>query len=180
MRSTICTSLALALAAAQAGAQPTPGCYHRAYDAAHLAAHPDQVVETIWLNAFVADGSEGMNEIPGEVLAGLSVVLADQGHVARTPAPDDGFPDGFGGETMDQVFFCRDDGLTCRAFCGEGPGPEGFNVIADDGKTLTIRTDALMVGMGQACGGFTDIAEVPGQPVTFVLDRVDDAVCEPD
>ena len=129
----------------------------------------------------VADGSEGINATPGTVFAMLDVVLADQGHVARELSPVDGFPDGFGGAAMYQALLCPDTGgMTCGAECMGAVDDTGFDVLGDDGKTLTIRTVSLQVGMGQDCGGFTDIAEVPGQPVTFVLDRVEDAVCEQD
>lgn len=41
---------ALPLAATCARAEiPAPGCYERAYDAAHLAAHKGQIVDHVWL-----------------------------------------------------------------------------------------------------------------------------------
>jgi hypothetical protein len=159
---------------------PEPGCYARTYDAAHLAAHPDQVVAGMRLNFVRADGSEGMNAAPGSVIAFLDVVLADQGHVARASAPEDGFPDGFGGQPMYAALLCPGQGMTCGSECMGIAQDTGFAVTGNDGKALTIRTRSLPVGQGQDCGGFTDIAEAPGQLVTFVLDRVDDAVCEPD
>jgi hypothetical protein len=160
------------------GSIPEPGCYARTHDAAHLAAHADQVVAGMRLNFVVADGSEGMNAAPGAVVAFLDVVLADQGHVAQDSAPEDGFPDGFGGQSMHAALLCPGQGMTCGSECMGEVQDTGFAVIGNDGKTLKIGTRSLPVGQGQDCGGFTDIAGVPGQLTTFVLDRVDDAICE--
>jgi hypothetical protein len=159
---------------------PEPGCYARTFDPVHLAAHPEQVVAGMRLNFVRADGSEGMNAAPGSVVAFLDVVLADQGHVARERAPEDGFPDGFGGQPMYAALLCPGQGMTCGSECMGVAQDTGFAVTGSDGQTLTISTRSLPVGQGQDCGGFTDIAEVPGELTTFALDRVADTVCEQD
>ncbi len=119
--------------------------------------------------------TEGMSLLPGQTVAYLSVTLADQGHVARTPAPDEGYPDGFGGAEMSGALACDEQGgvTECSIECDGG----AFTITRNDGAVLAITTSYLMVGMGQDCGGFTDLAEQPNTPVTYLLHRVDDAVC---
>lgn len=191
MRSTTCTDrsapcvasrlrrpvlgLCLALLALPAQAAPPQGCYARTYDAAHLAANPDQVVAAMSLS-FDYDPAPDFALIPpGSFGAAISVVLAGQGHVARDKAPDEGYPDGFGGASMHNVLLCADDGssIRCRIDCDAG----GFQITRHDDTMLEFRTDYLVVGMGQACGGFTDLAERPGEPVTYRLSRAPDAAC---
>ena len=166
MRSTICISvLSLALAlAGGAGADPLlpSGCYARAYDAAHLAAHPAQIVERFTL-ALTYDAAFDATRAP------LSVTLADQGR-ARA--------EGAGGQTFEQTLYCyRADGQTTGSIqCGVECDGGSFDVRLD-GETLDLRTDYVMVGATGECGGAFDLAEVIGQPVTYRLFRVDDAQC---
>ncbi len=179
MRNIIYTSITLCLLFGSAWAEPNLGCYARIYNVVHLEAYPEQVVASMRLELIQADGSEGMNAAVGSVISYLDVVLANQGHVARNDFPDEDFPDGFGGQTMYQVFRCDVDSRFCHQSCmGSTDESSGFEVLSNDGKTLILRLSSLMVGKGQACGGYTDIANVPGKSVTFVLDRVDTAICE--
>jgi hypothetical protein len=166
---------AFSLAASTAAAAPPEGCFARAYDAAHLAAHPDQVVASMTLSFDYDPSADFATVPPGGFGASLTVILANQGHVTGERAPDEGYPDGFGGAHMDNVLLCEEHGgiIRCGVACDSG----GFEVTRYDGRELAIRTDYLMVGMGQDCGGFTDLAEHQGQPVTFLLTRAPAALC---
>ncbi|MCG6904134.1 MAG: hypothetical protein LJE68_15775 [Rhodobacter sp.] len=183
MRSTTCTEPGLAAlafcallpGAALAGPLPT-GCFARHYDAAHLAAHPAQVVARIAVD-FTYDPRPDFAQIaPGNFGAALDVELAHQGHVTRETAPDEGFATGFGGAQMFNVLLCADHGgkTRCTTPCADG----GFTIARDDGATLTLETTALPVGQGQDCGGFTDLIEQPGQPVSYRLTRAPARDCE--
>ncbi|MDU8929993.1 hypothetical protein RXV86_21620 [Alisedimentitalea sp. MJ-SS2] len=168
MRSTIYTSLFAVLLTAPAIAEPTLGCFARDYSDAHLAAHPDQIVDRIWLEFFkyppeVFDGDDPY--------ASVRTLTANQGHVAR---------DGFGGQVFDGGMFCYPDqrrggdAWNCSVDCDGG----WFQIIRDDGEVLELRTRYVMVGDTETCGGAIDLAERPQQFVTYRLNRVDDAVCD--
>ena len=135
------------VAAAPALAEPE-GCYHRTYDAAHLAAHPEQVVEAISMN-FTRD-QYGLN-------VGLDVIAADGGHVGAL---------GLGGQHFDQSLFCyQDDPVACAVDCDGG----SFTVIREAGDVLDIRTETLTVGATEECGGAINIAERVGEPTIYRL-----------
>lgn len=151
--------LAAGLAApAQAGPLPE-GCYARTYDGAHLAAHPDQVVAEMHLHLFPPDAIQTQGG------AFLRVRVADQGHAG---------PAGFGGRILTQ-------GLTCfpgeRWMCGVDCDGGTFEITRSGGDTLIIRTRYLTVGDTEECGGAIDIAEHPGQPVSYRLTRADPTQC---
>lgn len=153
-------TVALCLAGAAAAQEmPQEGCYARTYDAAHLAAHPDQVVAAMRMRVAVEDDLR---------FAAMTVTFADQGHAGRN---------GFGGRTLRQWVDCREDGRG-RPFCGVECDGGWFIVTRQDAVGLTFRTDSLMVGDTEGCGGAVDLAEFPGQAVFYRLNRVDDAVCE--
>lgn len=168
MRSTISTSLALAAAvlsaatgAAQAEGGPSHGCYARTYSATHLRANPAQVVERMLLRVR-PEAPSG----PAETVADMSVWAANQGH-ARS--------DGVGGERFDGFLFCwqQGKGKGCGIECDGGT----LDIEIDDGRTLQFRTDYLMLGSAHDCGGILDLAERPGEIVSYRLERVADAVC---
>lgn len=160
--STICISL---FAAQSALAQEVPnGCFSRVYDAAHLAAHPAQVVEAMWLN-LVNDPA-----IAPEPTFRIGALLANQGHVAA---------EGFGGRIFSETGYCQ-DAATCLVTCDGG----GFAVTRVDGDMIEITTSHVRVTNEDECGGGEDIeatslAEVVGQPVVYRLYRADDVVCAP-
>ncbi|MAM61003.1 hypothetical protein [Maritimibacter sp. UBA3975] len=138
---------AAALIATAAQAEPE-GCYHRSYDAAHLAAHPAQVVEAISMN-FTRD-QYGLN-------VALDVISADGGHVGAL---------GLGGLHFDQSLSCyQDDPVACAVDCDGG----SFTVVRDTGDVLDIRTEHLTVGATEECGGAINIAEQVGAPTTYRL-----------
>ncbi len=86
--------------------------------------------------------------------------------------PDEAAPHGFGGTAMYNGFTCAPGSQHCGSECWGG-----FEVIAETAQSVTIRTDGLWVGRGQDCGGYDDITEVEGQPVSFKLFRAADAAC---
>ena len=102
MRSTTFTRLALlaSLAALPVSAETPTGCFARNYEAQHLKAHPDQVVASMTLSFDYDPRNDFYPVLPGATGALLHVVLADQGQVACESAPDEGFPNGFGGAEM--------------------------------------------------------------------------------
>ncbi len=161
MRNIIFTSFLAALAApalAQDGGPPF-GCYARDYDAAHLAAHPDQVVDRITLRVY--------RDQHGQHVAGLQVLTANQGHVAMS---------GNGGQVFDQWLVCWEESGT--QFCGVECDGGSFQVTRYTGEALTIELRSLWVGDVQGCGGAVDIGERPGQSVKYRLDVMPDSACE--
>lgn len=163
MRNTIFTSAALALMAGPVLAEgPAEGCFTRVYSDAHLAKYPDQVVKSLRLKVAYNADFEGR-------LALMEVVAANQGHAAR---------DGLGGQTLIQSLICwtDSDGWNgCSVECDGG----SFRVAKDTGKTMTIRTDYLMVGDNEeSCGGAIDLAERPGEPVSYRLNLMPDTACD--
>ena len=161
MRSTIFTSaLALACAVLPVRAeQITTACYARQYSAKHLATHPDQVVAEMRLRFYDWDGG---------AYADLDILTADQGHARAN---------GQGGQRFDQFLLCFIDSEGapgCAVECDGG----SFRITRDDGEVMDIRTDYLMVGDTEGCGGAIDLAEKPDQAVTYRLYRVGDDTCE--
>lgn len=144
---------------AQAAEGPQPGCYAREYSPAHLKANPAQIVEAIALEISLSPDQSS-------VWAALSARFADQGRVKGGPSA---------GETMTQSLNCFDsDGrLGCAVDCDGG----FFQVLSQDAKALTFRTEWLWVGDTEGCGGAEDLAEVKGQPTLYKLFKVDDATC---
>ncbi len=138
------------------------GCYAREYSDTHLVSQPNQVVAAIWLNFYHQQGND---------FAALSVVTSEQGHAAKS---------GLGNQFFDQFLICSDPGRSGsdRAVCAVECDGGSFWIKAFDGKVLDIRTQYLMAGDTEGCGGAINLAEKPGQPVTYRLYRVDDAQCE--
>ena len=146
-------------AATASAAELMPGCYHRDYSPQHLASHPDQVVD--WISMLVEKGQDGSTS------ARIRVASANQGHARRS---------GFGNHIFDQWLFCYDDngGIACSADCDGGR----FILTRQTQTSITFSTRYLMVGEQDDCGGALDLAEVPGQPVKYRLDRVSDSACD--
>jgi hypothetical protein len=161
VRSTAFTSLGLILAlpGLAVAEGPAPGCYARDYDAAHLTAHPEQVVSAMRLRI----GEPGAN---GEAPAELRVGLADQGR-ARA--------EGFGGRASTQALVCKDwgDDPACGVECDGG-----VFAVAEDAEGVTLTTDRLLVGDPGECGGLFDLVEREGEPVSYRLLRADPSACE--
>ncbi|MBP0484061.1 hypothetical protein [Sagittula salina] len=161
--------LALLLAAALGGAvgaasgeDLAPGCYERVYSPAHLSAHPGQVVSMLRFHV-----GQWVTEVARD--ATLSVVMVGQGGaVGLNPW----------GDALKQSLFCgseTQETVHCRVQCDGG----GLEVTRQDAAGLTFRTRYLLVGEGQdGCGGLADLAEAPGQWVSYRLNRVDDVFCE--
>ena len=153
-------ALCLAFAAGPARADgPEPGCFLRDYSDAHLARHPDQVADRMVMRVAV--------QSTGTTVADLWVTLANQGHVRRS---------GRGGHRLWQFLVCWSEGG--RALCGVECDGGVMEVTRQDGKGLTFRTDYLLIGPTDQCGGEIDLAEVPGQAVSYRLNRVSGTVCE--
>ena len=159
MRNIIFTSIAAITISGMALAEPTFGCFTRDYSDDHLAKHPEQIVDQIRLK---------LKRQPeyGEWIGLLDVKTANQGHV-RTG--------GHGGEYFSQFLICWENGGTrgCSVECDGG----SFDITKDDGKILQFRTQYLMVGETEECGGAVDLAEKRNQPVSYRLTRADDAAC---
>lgn len=158
MRNIIFTKavLAFTLITGTAQAADLDGCWTRAYDKDHLRGHPAQVVEKIMFGAF--PGSDGTS-----ATADMVVVAANQGHAAQQ---------GLGGQKLVQVLLCYADksagaGWRCAVECDGG----SLEITRLDDKMLEFRTDYLLVGDAESCGGALDLAEAPGQFVTYRLYR---------
>lgn len=138
---------------------PDAGCYARSYSPAHLAKTPSQVVERMVMEVRRQGG--------GDVVAEMWVLLARQGHALKS---------GHGGQALHQVLTCWTEAAVpvCGVECDGGL----FAVTRQDGQGLTLRTDRLMVGDTDGCGGTVDLAEVPGQAVSYRLNRVAQSVCD--
>ncbi|WP_294220947.1 hypothetical protein [uncultured Shimia sp.] len=138
---------------------PDAGCYVRDYSDAHLAGQPAQVVD--WMQLWIYQ-DDNQNK-----LANMLVGFSNQGHVAGTE---------HAGQVLDQFLLCFDyDGRKgCAVECDGG----NFYVARDTGEAMTIETDNLWVGETDSCGGAVDLAEVPGKPVKYKLNRVAAHQCE--
>jgi len=144
----------------QAQADSPEGCYERAYSQAHLAKNPDQVVAQIAVK---------FGQKAGDRVAQMSVLTANQGHVQAS---------GNGGKLLDQFLYCfasqnSAKTWTCSVECDGG----SMEIMRSDAKTLLFRTDYLLVGDSEQCGGPVDLAEKMNQSVTYKLTRVSDSQC---
>ena len=144
----------------QAQSAPPEGCYERAYSQDHLAKNPDQIVAQIAVK---------FGQKAGDRIAQMSVLTANQGHVKAS---------GNGGQLLDQFLFCfapRDGAKnwSCSVECDGG----SMEITRADAKTLLFRTDYLMVGDSDQCGGPVDLAEKKNVRVTYKLARVADNQC---
>ena len=146
---------------AMAGEGPSLGCYERDYSDTHLADHPDQIVDRIVLDIYrPPDGGE-------DIFVKMAVWTANQGYVRKT---------GQGGQRFDQSLYCYQDGKAarCQVECDGGH----FTVEHDDGEVLQFATGYLQAGEAEECGGAIDLAERPGQMVSYRLMRAPGATCE--
>lgn len=135
-----------------------PGCFERNYSDAHLAKNPAQVVDRMVLH-LTSNGDETVGRI--------WITTARQGHVMAA---------GLGGQRFSQFLICwaELDGLQrCGVECDGGT----FTVTRRDDKSLTFETKYLLVGEIEDCGGAVDLAEAPGQMVSYRLNAAADAVC---
>lgn len=139
-------------------ADPVLGCFYRDYSTAHLAKHPAQVVDEIVLSLHRVGESD--------IFGTLWVQTANQGHAGRA---------GRGGRLFRQFLLCwKESGtLNCAVECDGG----SMTVTKATGDSLTFRTDYLLVGGEEGCGGLVDLAELPGQPVSYRLNRTNPAIC---
>ena len=169
MRSIIFTSVAmvamtvLGTGAAPAQQGPDTGCFTRSYDAAHMSAHPDQVVSALRLKIY-----DHTQEGYTSRFAALDVQFANQGHVRRG---------GHGAQRLNQILVCFND-TDGTPICGVECDGGGFTVAGETDTTLTIRTDYLMVGDADGCGGMIDMAEQVGKPVKYRLNKADAVACD--
>lgn len=171
MRSTIFTSLIAVLSMSGtsfAEGGPQHGCYARDYTDAHLANHPDQIVDRMVIYAgpaWYTRSQGGDDERPTWMK--LALWTADQGHVREN---------GQGGQRFDQALVCGENEkghLYCAVECDGG----SMNFQRDDGDVLQFETSYLIVGKTDSCGGVVDLAEYVGQLVSYRLERVPDTVC---
>lgn len=130
---------ALILAATPAMAAPE-GCYTRHYSASHLEDHPAQIVANIWLRF-------GVDEAYDQPFAELGATMTD-------------------GAYLTQWLVCDQEGGAprCAVECDGG----SFVVSRDTFESIDIRTDYLLVGDGEGCGGMADLAE-KGATTTYRL-----------
>lgn len=137
----------------------TRGCFIREYDAGHLAAHPEQVVSSMWLDIQIIPGT-------GEKGAWLGVSTRNAGHLRGHPRA---------GWFFEQTLECQSGAaLTCYAPCDGG----SFRVTRDTGDSIDIRVDRLFVGDPGECG-IVNIAERNDAPTTYRLYRGEPADCSP-
>ena len=156
--STICTSMVVGLSPLPAMATPG-GCYAAAYDAAHLAANPDQVVETLALYFTPDANREGIARVE------LRAVMARQGHAARR---------GVGGTTLEEFGLCSPEG-SCVIACDGG----SFSILSADEATIEIETTDARVSAQPCTPGLpvSTLADIPGEITTYRLSRAPDSAC---
>lgn len=165
MRSTIVFCLACMFAlTAPARAN---GCYAQRYSAAHLAAHPGQVVASMLF-------SIGKDKIGSGFAAIMRVAAADQGRVRAQ---------GYGGKSFIQTFSCYRDArgrLNCDADCDSGK----ILIPREDGKVLEFHTSRLIMSGTDnldddgRCTFSMDLAEQAHEETTYRLARAPDAACK--
>ncbi len=146
-------------------AQDMPmGCFERNYTKAHLAGQPAQIVESLRV-LFTEETFDDSTYLH----ARMQVLLANQGHVRA---------EGLGGETLDQFLICDagngKQAPACFVECDGG----SMQITRNSDGVLEFRTDYLMVGDYDECGGATDLTEYQGKAVTYRLNQVNDAVCD--
>lgn len=156
--STICISMMLALAPRIAAAAPE-GCFEHVYDAAHLAANAEQVVEALRLY-FTPDATR-----EGTAYVEIFAVMARQGHALRR---------GVGGAALEEFGLCGPDG-TCHIACDGG----SFTVTEIDADTMEIETSDARVSAQPCTDGvpISTLADIPGEPTLHRLSRVPESAC---
>lgn len=136
-----------------------PGCYTRFYSDAHLRGQPAQVVRSVrlWVGPW-------MTEVARE--ARIEVVSANQGHARGAP---------WVGARLQQFLICGTESGAphCQVECDGGR----MEVTKQDAQGMVFRTRYMVVGNTGECGGVMDLAEYPGQWVSYRLYRTDDANC---
>ncbi|MBT0958801.1 hypothetical protein IV417_15535 [Alphaproteobacteria bacterium KMM 3653] len=166
MRSIIFTSLLAGAVALPGGAQQFEGeCFARDYSAAHLEANAMQTVAALSIRFTPADGGgfDGM--------AWVSAVMADTPETVRQ---------GVAGQRIDQITLCepldrawnggpRDAWIkagvmTCFAECDAGM----FQITRSAPDSITIKTNGLVLGEDDGCGGTSMLADVGDSPTGYV------------
>ncbi|MBF9058947.1 hypothetical protein HKCCSP123_07090 [Rhodobacterales bacterium HKCCSP123] len=141
-------------------AMATPqGCYASTFDAAHLAAHPDQVVQTLALYFTPDANREGVARVE------LRAVMARQGHAARR---------GVGGAGLEEFGLCDPEG-TCVIACDGGM----FRILSADTEAVEIETSHARVSAQPCTPGMpiSTLADVPGEITTYRLTRAPESAC---
>lgn len=151
---------AVLLAAPAAAEEIRPGCYMRVYSDQHLRDHPAQVVKSVRFKV-----GQWMTEVARE--ATMEVVPANQGHARGMP---------WVGARLQQFLICGTESgaPNCMVECDGG----SMQVTRQDSKGMVFRTRYMMVGTTGECGGAMDMAEIPGQWVSYRLYRVADGDCD--
>jgi hypothetical protein len=139
-------------------ATPT-GCYAQSYDAAHLAAHPEQVVAELSLY-FTPDSTRD-----GTAYVEIRSVMAQQGHAVRR---------GVGGALLEEFGLCGADG-TCVIACEGGT----FTLLSQGGESIEIATADARVSAQPCTPGMpvSTLADTPGEITTYRLTRAPDSAC---
>jgi hypothetical protein len=147
---------------AAAVAQPVPqGCFARDYDAAHLAAHPEQVVD--WITIRFAPWHHADATHVAYIRAGT----ANQGHAGDR---------GLGGRQFSDGALNWMEPLRFGIECDGG----NFLITRHTGYLLEIQTQYLRLS-SDGCGEgrvIFDLAERQGEQTTYRLFAADPAVCE--
>lgn len=153
-------SLVSILAGAAQANDIRPGCYERIYSSSHLKNHPGQHVAAVRMK--VGEWATNVSRATQ-----LEVVLANQGRAAGTWSA---------GRTLSQFMFCGTETRwdTCLADCDAG----SLQVTKQTSSSMTFRTRYLLVGEVADCGGSVDMAEIPGQWVSYKLNRVSNSACD--
>ena len=163
MRNIIYISLLAGAVAFPAIAEPTPGCFMRVYDAAHLARQPAQIVEAMWFQyRNREDGPRAMVTVMTSEIPRL-----------RAAGQDAAF--------FEQDTYCWEAEGQKNWMCGGECDGGLLEITRDDGKVMELRTDYFLMGKTegpQECGGELDLTEKPMTPVTYRLFRVNDSECE--
>ena len=157
LASTLAATLALCLAAAPALAQSPRdrlfpddlGCYRRDYDAAHLAAHPDQLVKTIRLSADRPFSDERFLLLAVEILPR-------------------------GGEAVLAHAYCENTGgiLSCGL-----EGDAGWLQLEPTAKGLRAKVGRDGIGF-ETDTGFLTFGGGQSDDEVFALPRVDEEACQ--
>lgn len=157
---TLIATLAFAMPL-QAQSAPPTGCFIRDYTDAHLAANPNQIVDQISL---------GFAQHYNERMGFLNIVTAKQGLVQQQ---------GLGGQSFAQTLYCTDKmDDSGRWSCGVECDGGRMEILRLDGEILEFKTDYLLVGETDECGGNVDLAETQGHYSTYRLHRVADHMCD--
>jgi len=160
--STICTSLLLASAGAQAQ-MPEGLCYAMRLSQQDLAQRPERGVQELYVRFIALTRLDAENKGPWRHLR-IRAVMADQGQAVRDHAQ---------GAVLTQVAECRTEQMECWAYDNQS----FFTLRVHDAQMLELRTrDFEVADFGESLVA-SNLAETIGRESVYMLERLNSGPC---